>query len=479
MLLARPTMINDSQCTVSMPVDCDYPVDLTSREPTPRGVLEPPSPFTHRLIDYRIAQLINGVVELSQLSKDGSTLDFVRLDSLHAKMLDFTETFPPEFSITRRDTRSDSVCPFLPLQAALLKSTFFSVIIALHRPYLFRRETCRKEIIRAALNILECQDIIVRLMDQHLHRMYAISFFTFDPCILLSAIIITNCNNVDENTLEQALIAIRAGLRRLRLLGVKVKLAQKGAVVLRILLRRVEAAVDKMRSRPNENEAGDIMVEETGETPGATQKTTASNSPLLGKEETTGITTAVGSNLSGDCRPPPQPSFEQYRRRETHAQSSTEGPGVQPRVSMSTHPDSTSFPLNRNSPRTTHQQHQPQAPVTTAVPPPPWDGPLHTHTTPSIPPPTTPGDTGPLIPGTGAPLFDFTNPLSASGYGAGGETFPGLFDMSVPTLPMHMGLNSQGGSGANRMVQTEFDEHWPAELGFEDGLWQNLLGIFG
>ena len=475
MLLARPTMINDSQCTVSMPVDCEYPADLTSREPMPRGILDPPSALTHRILDYQVAQLINEVAELSQSSKDSSTPDFVRLDSLHAKMLRFTESFPPEFSITCRDTRLDSACPFLPLRAALLKSTFLSVIVALHRPYLFQRETSRKEIISAALKILECQDIIVRLMEQHHHRVYTISFFTFDPCVLLSAIVITNCRNLDGSTLEEALVAIRAGLRRLRLLGVRVKLAQKGAVVLRVLLRRVEAVVDRMRSRPNEKEGGEIMVEETGGTSGTTQKTAVSNSPPLSAKETTGLT-AVGSKISGECRSP-QPRLEQYRRRETHAQSSTEGSVVQPRVTLSTHPDAASFSLNQNSPHTAHQPHQPQAPVPTAVPS-RWGGPLQTHTTPSVPP-TTPGNTEPLIPGAGAPLIDFTNTLSTSGYGAGGEAFPGFFDVSVPALPMHMGLNLPGGNGATRMTQTESEENWAAALGFEDGLWQNLLGIFG
>ena len=476
MLLSRPTMINDSQCTVSMPVDCEYPEDFTSSGPTPRGVLDPPSCLTHRILDYRVAQLINEVVEFSQPSKDGSTPDFVRLDALHAKMLAFTESFPPEFSITDRNPHLDSVCQFLPLRAALLKSTFFSVIVALHRPFLFERDASRKEIIGAALKILECQDIIVRLMEQHHHRVYAISFFTFDPCILLSAIVITNCRNLDENTLEEALTAIRAGLRRLRLLGVRVRLAQKGAVVLRVLLRRVEAVVEKMRSRPNENEGGDIMVEETGGTPGASQKTTAIKSPpSLGVEETTGLA-AVGTNITGDRRSP-QPRLEQYRQRETHVQSSTGSSGIQPRIPLSTHPDSASFPFNRNSPHATHQQHQPQVPIPTAVPS-PWGGPLQTHTTPSLPP-ATPGSAEPLIPSGGASLLDFTHPLSTSGYGTGGETFPGYFDMPMPTLPMHMGLNVPGGSGASRMAQTEFEENWAAALGFEDGLWQNLLGIFG
>jgi len=264
MLLGRPTMINDRHCTVTMPVDCETPADFTSHEPTPRGIMDPPSSFTQRILDYHIAHLINEVEEITQDFNTTSTPDFVRLEALHAKLMGFTESFPPEFSITNRNTIFDNTLPFLAVQAALLKSTFYSAIIALHRPYLFLREKSRKEIVHSALIMLECQDIIIKLLQEHHHRLYAICFFTFDPCVLLSAIMITNSNSMDQATLDQALISLRAGWKRLRILGVNVKLAEKGAVVLRVLLRKVEVVAEGLRRKNTSDEAGNESVDGRG-----------------------------------------------------------------------------------------------------------------------------------------------------------------------------------------------------------------------
>ncbi|KAI5803553.1 hypothetical protein DFH27DRAFT_52121 [Peziza echinospora] len=294
MLLGRPTMINDKHCTVLPPLDAVIPFDLTQHAPAKRGVMDAPTLFTARILEHRLCKLVNELDDFNQ-TVTTSNPDFVRLDALHARIMAFAESFPPEFSITKRNASFDGSVPLLPVQATLLKCTFYSIIVALHRPFIFLREKSRREIVKACLIMLECQDLAVRLLEEHLHRIYSICFYTFDPCVLISAVVITNGSSLDENTLLEAVTAVREGWRRLRMLGMNVKLAEKGSVVLKVLLRKVETVVEKWKKKkelPGSTNSSNAMPEKTGSIQRRKSPTQSPNRQIL-KPARTNSTKAI------------------------------------------------------------------------------------------------------------------------------------------------------------------------------------------
>ncbi|KAF8470725.1 fungal-specific transcription factor domain-containing protein [Kalaharituber pfeilii] len=485
MLLGRPTMINDKHCTVTPPLDCEIPADLTQHEPTPRGVMDPPTPFTQRILEYRTSYLGNELDEMNQEFAATGTPDFPRLDALHTKIMAFTETFPPEFSITNRDTRHDSLRPFLAVQAALLKCTFFSVLVALHRPYLFIREKSRKEIVRACLIMLAAQDTLVRLLKEHLHRIYAICFFTFDPCVLLAAVIITNCGNMDQQTVEESLVALRAGWRRLRLLGSHVRLAEKGAVVLRVLLRKVELVAERWKWK-RDIPIGSGQASSEGSSGGGSSSATnaMSKSPLL-PDGVGGISvprsrsnprSSPAGRISSNPKPYSRNSGTQLQRQGRRSPENALQVGSAARhEQLPAEINHSNAMLNAKLPHTAtfleaintssfngHNQHHNQTTM-----PLEWgstgliDGPItHDQMGP------LPSTTSTLMSGVSSAPFDFGKPTGGGfgGFFNGGNAFP--MNVAVGEDSSMAGHGTEGGEHAE----------WVVPHG--DGLWQNLLGIF-
>lgn len=489
MLLGRPTMINDRHCTVTAPLDSELPADFTLHEPIPRGVMDPPTPFTQRILEYRICHLINELDELNQSFATTSTPDFVRLDDLHARLMGFTESFPPEFSITNRDTTYDNIRPFLAVQAALLKCVFYSVIVALHRPYLFLREKSRRDIVRASLIMLEAQDAIVKLLKEHHHRIYAICFFTFDPCVLLSAVVITNCSSLEQETLEEALVALRAGWERLRMLGANVKLAEKGAVVLRVLLRKVETVAEKLNERggldigrggvAGPDTSGGILSSckssksprsSTGTGTASTMRRSRGNtrgSPHSGRKSPSTQNYTLNHELRQGCGSPDH-SISGYSSYQCSNPSEGERQSIHlntQKVSESTFLEALNAASSFNA---HHHQQQPQHHQHHHVPaamPLEWDSTVLIGVPVSqmgIPPLSSTAD--PLVGVTTASVFDFGKPTDA---GDGG--FPGFFD-SAGAFPMSAGISQYGAGGPNGNSGVH-------GLHSSDWLWQNLLGI--
>lgn len=245
-ILGRPTMINDRHCNVTPPIDCQIPPDLTKALPVPRGPLDPPNPFTERLLDYQLANIVNEIDDMEVKVDKPLSLDFSSVDLMHSKILSFTEFFPPALAIHNRDTSYDQQYPFLPAQCELLKASAFCLIVGLHRPFVFTRERSKMELVKASLVILDSQTRVFQMTKEHHHTIYTLCFFTFDPAVLIAAVIITSPASLDPEMIDACIEALREGHNRLEILGHRIKLAEKGAAVLKVLISKVEAAISSV-----------------------------------------------------------------------------------------------------------------------------------------------------------------------------------------------------------------------------------------
>jgi len=246
MILGRPTMINDRHCNVTPPLDCEIPSDLT-KPPVPRGPLDPPTPFTERLLDYQLANIVNEIDEMEVKVDKPLNLDFSSIDLMHSKILSFTEFFPPALAIQNRDTSYDNHHPFLAAQTELLKASAFCLIVGLHRPFVFTRDRSKQELVKASLVILDSQTRVFQMTKEHHHTIYTLCFFTFDPAVLVAAVIITSPASLDPEILDACMETLREGQKRLEILGQRIKLAEKGAAVLKVLISKAESAITSVQ----------------------------------------------------------------------------------------------------------------------------------------------------------------------------------------------------------------------------------------
>lgn len=246
MILGRPTMINDRHCNATPPIDCQIPQDLTELLPIPRGPFDPPHTFTERLLGYQLAVIVNEIDDMEATVDKSLPLDFSSVDLMHSKVLSLTEFFPPSLAIHNRDTSYDQQYPFLETQCELLKAATFCLIVGLHRPYVFARDRSRMELVKASLVILDSQTRVFQITRPHLHHIYTLCFFTFDPAVLIAAVIITSPASLAPEMIDNCIKALKEGHQRLEILGGRIKLAEKGAAVLKVLLSKVDAAVSSL-----------------------------------------------------------------------------------------------------------------------------------------------------------------------------------------------------------------------------------------
>lgn len=117
--------------------------------------------------------------------------------------------------------------------------------INLHRPFIFTRTRSRTEIMNSGLEVLESQGTLRAATQEHHHTVYTLNFYTFDPAVLVSAIIITAPQTIDPHIIDRALISLREGKECMEHLGRTVGLAAKGAALLSLLLKKAEKSVEE------------------------------------------------------------------------------------------------------------------------------------------------------------------------------------------------------------------------------------------
>lgn len=194
----------------------------------------------HWLTDQK-AHFVNEIDDLQIDATKNLSQDFIAIDSLHAKVESLIAQFPPWIAAKNRDTSHDTANPSLRAQTELTISRAYSLLVGLHRPYVFSREQSRVQIVKNGVMVIESQNRLLGCLKEHQQQLYTMSFLIFDPAVLTSAVVITSPMSLEQDLIDSALVALRTGARQLEESGRHVKIAEKGGAVLKLLVKKAEA----------------------------------------------------------------------------------------------------------------------------------------------------------------------------------------------------------------------------------------------
>ena len=213
-------------------------------------------------------------IEHLQLSAP-RTHDAAVVARIHTKVEALIAGFPPALAVRARDPCFDGAHPHLRAQAELAACNAHIVLVGLHRPYVYAQQRSRAEIVRSGTAAIEAQTRLATCLGPHQQRLYTMNSLTFDPAVLVAAVLITAPLAFEQAAIEAALATLRKGAARLEENGKRVKLAEKGAVVLNLLIEKAtvtaaEAARVRMAcTRESPQSVDDVGPAAAGDSPSA------------------------------------------------------------------------------------------------------------------------------------------------------------------------------------------------------------------
>ncbi|KAI5923775.1 Orotidine 5'-phosphate decarboxylase [Camillea tinctor] len=189
-VLGRPISVDYRLMNRSTPIDATIPRNPKRVPLVPRSEDDPPTPLTRSLWAWEIMKPLREVLDLE---KEGPfPRDWSRVEKIHQDILETQSRTPPPFRLENPDTRFDHLpeCWWLPyVRPNLPQLTAFN-LMALHRPYVFTRESSRHEALKASLDMLEAQRQYFAVLKPAQHRTFALFFGTFDAIVMIASIYI-------------------------------------------------------------------------------------------------------------------------------------------------------------------------------------------------------------------------------------------------------------------------------------------------
>jgi hypothetical protein len=246
--LGEPAGINQKECTVTAPLDCDIPVDYLTRVPVANSPLAKPSVFTPRLLRFEISKRLGELRELEGEGKVPRNPEKVR--ELHQFAVNFRENMPAFFRASNPDMTWDKECYYVPVQREMLSYLLDTFLMALHRPYIFTREKSQRQVYDSSLAILDSQHrLFETARDSHFTFQVAVTFPTFDAAVLLGMVLVSNPERY-QTTFQRLYLSLTRALEHLEFIGVKFRLARTCAEVIRTTIRRIVEAQEHVGFPP-------------------------------------------------------------------------------------------------------------------------------------------------------------------------------------------------------------------------------------
>ncbi|KAJ6004889.1 hypothetical protein N7540_012688 [Penicillium herquei] len=229
--LDRPRAINSSDCTIMTPLDRDIPADPAKTIPTALFSHEPPSSFTPHLFQYAVCQQIH---EAMSLGLHRSHIDdYGRVQAIHDRILSLLNNLPPVHRLANPDTSWDSTHTHIPKQRQQIATAAHSFLVALHRPHSKTHAASREAAIQSALSILDAQERLFALMANQYSNIYALSIYTVDASIFLSAATLQYPPS-DPALTERIDLAIEKAKYRLEFTKERVSLSNSALQILKL-----------------------------------------------------------------------------------------------------------------------------------------------------------------------------------------------------------------------------------------------------
>ncbi|KAF2233368.1 hypothetical protein EV356DRAFT_207909 [Viridothelium virens] len=190
-----------------IPEDHTYRVDLPKMHVLPKNVnnVNAPDVFIERILQAKLSKFCFATVTQKPANSEIYNPSYV--EEVYERLChEFLAQLPPVLDLNDPDLQWDHQFPMLPRQRQMLRISVFAVLCQLFQPLLhltleqsqampqYKQDliwTHRTQLVRAAICLLESVSRLHELMGGHRARFFLLSFFTFEPAMLLAICLIS------------------------------------------------------------------------------------------------------------------------------------------------------------------------------------------------------------------------------------------------------------------------------------------------
>ena len=239
--MGRPRLVNMDDCTITEPIDCNFPqapAFSLYREP---GPTDRPSSYTLQLVKYRIGQQIHRAMSLGLFNNQRTNRQVIQ--NLHLETVEMLRGLPPSMRLDFPDRRWDMKFSGIVKQRLQISIVANAFLMALHKPHTLADSFSRQAAVDAGLTVLDASHRLFLSSEKHHYKIYTLMFYTIEAGILLSAVVmkdqllLSNFAGRTESALSEAVM-------RLGLLKESNTAAVFGEQVLGKCLRKIQQAIE-------------------------------------------------------------------------------------------------------------------------------------------------------------------------------------------------------------------------------------------
>lgn len=242
--LGRPTLMNNTDANVTIPIDTPSTKNHKGTAPLPRSESDPPTPLTILITN---AKFILVLYDILALQKEGvHPKDYTKVERLHEEIVMQHEQMHPALRSESPDITFDEHpdCKWLPAARQILASHIGFLIMALHKPYVFTNSNSRHEALKAGLTMLRAQKCLFQNLQARHYKLFNIVLSTFDAVVLVSAIFILHPTE-NFHYLSDAMQHFEWTMERFELISSRNQLAKTALGVLQAVHLRLQKALER------------------------------------------------------------------------------------------------------------------------------------------------------------------------------------------------------------------------------------------
>ncbi|KAM0263351.1 hypothetical protein ACHAQJ_001207 [Trichoderma viride] len=238
MVLGKPMNIDIRDCWMYPPIDAHIPRNRKTTVPFPRAESDKPTPFTQRLIEYRLQIHLPEIRELAAAGP--YPREYATVRRLHQEAVDYINKLTAIYRFEDPNTSFDAECPWLVPQRQYLCSITWFFILALHKPYLFSIPDSRTEVLKAGINVLKAQQRNFQGLKVQHYKLFILTYLTLEAAVSILAVLVVYPADAGVYASE-AFHCIKESLSRLHIIQENKNILAGGAIdVIQVLLNRAE-----------------------------------------------------------------------------------------------------------------------------------------------------------------------------------------------------------------------------------------------
>lgn len=252
LMMGRPRTINESDCTVHPPINCNMPEHPLTTPLDDPILQQTPSGYTRHLFNNFIARKTHEALALGTNRRHVG--DYGVVMRLHEEVLRGLADLPPASNPLNPDTSWDTTYTWLPKLRQIMLTFAHSFLIALHRPHVATHVQSRNAAISSALETLAAQKRLYEHLPSSQFRTFGMSFYTIDAGLVLSTTVLEFAIE-NHGLLGHILSSLSDAIERLNVIKGRSPMADSGVKVLeRCYVRLLEkySHANELRDVPPE-----------------------------------------------------------------------------------------------------------------------------------------------------------------------------------------------------------------------------------